>query len=123
MTFLSNRVEERCGKEGAAACGVQGLAVMSRLSPHVPCPTVLRRALPAFRRLEITATTVDSPPRSGNTEEGFADGDQLRFSRRAFVAWVGGAGAGFYLFGRLPGMSAPVALGQIPGRHARPGRR
>jgi FtsP/CotA-like multicopper oxidase with cupredoxin domain len=38
-----------------------------------------------------------------------------QFSRRAFVAWVGGASAGFYLFGRLPGMSAPVALGQIPG--------
>src|ERR1044072_7976000 len=36
-------------------------------------------------------------------------------SRRTFVAWVGGAGAGFYLFGRLPGMSAPVALAQIPG--------
>ena len=32
-----------------------------------------------------------------------------------FVAWVGGASAGFYLFGRLPGMSAPVALAQIPG--------
>jgi len=32
-----------------------------------------------------------------------------------FVAWVGGAGAGFYLFGRLPGMSAPMALAQIPG--------
>jgi spore coat protein A, manganese oxidase len=40
---------------------------------------------------------------------------ELRFSRRTFVAWVGGAGAGFYLFGRLPGMSAPVALGAIPG--------
>jgi spore coat protein A, manganese oxidase len=38
-----------------------------------------------------------------------------RLSRRAFVAWVGGAGAGFYLFGRVPGMSAPVALAQIPG--------
>src|SRR6266536_205729 len=38
-----------------------------------------------------------------------------RFSRRTFVAWVGGAGAGFYLFGRLPGMSAPTALAQIPG--------
>ena len=38
-----------------------------------------------------------------------------RFSRRTFVAWVGGASAGFYLFGRLPGMSAPVALAQIPG--------
>ena len=36
-------------------------------------------------------------------------------SRRTFVAWVGGAGAGFYLFGRLPGMSVPVALAQIPG--------
>jgi FtsP/CotA-like multicopper oxidase with cupredoxin domain len=38
-----------------------------------------------------------------------------QFSRRTFVAWVGGASAGFYLFGRLPGMSAPVALAQIPG--------
>jgi spore coat protein A, manganese oxidase len=38
-----------------------------------------------------------------------------RVSRRAFVTWVGGAGAGFYLFGRLPGMSAPAALAQIPG--------
>jgi hypothetical protein len=36
-------------------------------------------------------------------------------SRRAFISWVGGAGAGFYLFGRLPGMSAPAALAQIPG--------
>ena len=39
----------------------------------------------------------------------------VRFSRRTFVAWVGGAGAGFYLFGRSPGMSAPEALAQIPG--------
>ena len=39
-----------------------------------------------------------------------------RYSRRTFVAWVGGAGAGFYLFGRLPGLSAPTALAQIPGR-------
>jgi FtsP/CotA-like multicopper oxidase with cupredoxin domain len=38
-----------------------------------------------------------------------------RFSRRTFVAWVGGAGAGFYLFGRLPGLSAPTALAQLPG--------
>ena len=38
-----------------------------------------------------------------------------RFSRRTFIAWVGGAGAGFYLFGRIPGMSAPVALARIPG--------
>jgi FtsP/CotA-like multicopper oxidase with cupredoxin domain len=36
-------------------------------------------------------------------------------SRRTFIAWVGGAGAGFYLFGRLPGTSAPVALAQVPG--------
>ena len=42
-------------------------------------------------------------------------GISSRFSRRTFVAWVGGAGAGFYLFGRLPGTSAPVALAQIPG--------
>jgi FtsP/CotA-like multicopper oxidase with cupredoxin domain len=39
----------------------------------------------------------------------------LRFSRRIFVAWVGGAGAGFYLFGRVPGASEPEALAQIPG--------
>ena len=39
----------------------------------------------------------------------------LRISRRAFVAWVGGAGAGFYLLGRVPGMSAPVAIAAIPG--------
>ena len=39
----------------------------------------------------------------------------VRFSRRVFVAWVGGAGAGFYLFGRVPGMSTPQALAQIPG--------
>jgi FtsP/CotA-like multicopper oxidase with cupredoxin domain len=38
-----------------------------------------------------------------------------RYSRRTFVAWVGGAGAGFYLFGRLPGLSTPIALAQIPG--------
>ena len=38
-----------------------------------------------------------------------------RFSRRTFVAWVGGASAGFYLFGRLPGTDSPVALAQIPG--------
>ena len=38
-----------------------------------------------------------------------------RFSRRTFVAWVGGASAGFYLFGRLPGTGATVALAQIPG--------
>ena len=38
-----------------------------------------------------------------------------QFSRRTFIAWVGGAGAGFYLFRRIPGMSAPVALAQIPG--------
>ena len=38
-----------------------------------------------------------------------------RFSRRTFVAWVGGASAGFYLFGRLPGTGVPVALAQIPG--------
>ena len=44
-----------------------------------------------------------------------------RFSRRTFVAWVGGAGAGFYLFGRLPGISTPVALAQIPGGTLAPG--
>jgi spore coat protein A len=38
-----------------------------------------------------------------------------RFSRRTFVAWVGGASAGFYLFGRVPGTRSPVALAAIPG--------
>ena len=38
-----------------------------------------------------------------------------RFSRRTFVAWVGGASAGFYLFGRLPGVRGSVALAQISG--------
>ena len=37
------------------------------------------------------------------------------FSRRVFVAWLGGASAGFYLMGRLPGVSEPVALAAIPG--------
>jgi spore coat protein A len=36
-------------------------------------------------------------------------------SRRTFIAWVGGAGAGFYLFGRMPGTGTPVALAQVPG--------
>jgi FtsP/CotA-like multicopper oxidase with cupredoxin domain len=39
----------------------------------------------------------------------------LRFPRRTFIAWVGGASAGFYLFGRASGMGAPEALAQIPG--------
>jgi spore coat protein A len=37
------------------------------------------------------------------------------YSRRTFIKWVGGAGAGFYLLGRLPGMSAPAALAAIEG--------
>jgi FtsP/CotA-like multicopper oxidase with cupredoxin domain len=41
--------------------------------------------------------------------------DLRRISRRTFVAWVGGASAGFYLFGRLPGADAPEALAAIPG--------
>jgi spore coat protein A len=41
--------------------------------------------------------------------------NSLRISRRAFVAWVGGASAGFYLFGRAAGAGAPAALAQIPG--------
>ena len=46
---------------------------------------------------------------------------ETRLSRRAFVAWVGGAGAGFYLFGRLPGTGALQALAQIPGGTLDPG--
>ena len=38
------------------------------------------------------------------------------YTRRTFIKWVGGASAGFYLLGRVPGMSAPVALGAaLPG--------
>ncbi len=44
-----------------------------------------------------------------------------RFSRRTFIAWAGGAGAGFYLFGRLPGLKTPVALAQVPGGTLDPG--
>src|SRR5215203_1557165 len=45
----------------------------------------------------------------------------LRVSRRTFVAWVGSASAGYYLFGRLPGTSAPQALAQVPGGTLDPG--
>jgi len=38
-----------------------------------------------------------------------------RLTRRSFVTWVAGAGAGVYLFGRVPGLGSPVALAQIPG--------
>ena len=38
-----------------------------------------------------------------------------RLSRRAFVTWLGGTGAGFYLMGRLPGTSMSVVLAQVPG--------
>ena len=82
---------------------------MSRLSPHVPCPTVLRRALPAFRRLEITATAVDSSPRNANTEEGFADGDHTE----GLPARVRGLG------GRRGRRILPV---RTPTRHERAGR-
>ena len=46
---------------------------------------------------------------------------ETRLSRRAFVAWVGGAGAGFYLFGRVPGTGAVQALAAIPGGTLSPG--
>jgi FtsP/CotA-like multicopper oxidase with cupredoxin domain len=45
----------------------------------------------------------------------------VRISRRTFVAWVGGAGAGFYLFGRAPGASAAEVLAAIPGGSLDPG--
>ena len=38
-----------------------------------------------------------------------------QLSRRTFITWVGGAGAGFYLMGRLPGAGAPVVFAQVPG--------
>jgi FtsP/CotA-like multicopper oxidase with cupredoxin domain len=48
-------------------------------------------------------------------------GRAVRISRRTFVAWVGGAGAGFYLFGRAPGASAAEVLAAIPGGSLDPG--
>ena len=44
-----------------------------------------------------------------------------RFSRRTFVAWVGGASAGFYLFGRLPGLGGSGCACSDLGWHARSG--
>ena len=41
---------------------------------------------------------------------------ETRLSRRAFVAWVGGASAGFYLFGQAP------RDGRAAGARADPGR-
>ena len=45
---------------------------------------------------------------------------ETRLSRRAFVAWVGGVGAGFYLVGRVPGTGAVEALAAIPGGRVDP---
>ena len=60
---------------------------------------------PAIIRADFTRTA----------QEG-ADMEGMRqISRRAFIAWMGGASAGFYLFGRMPGTGAPVALAAIPG--------
>jgi FtsP/CotA-like multicopper oxidase with cupredoxin domain len=39
----------------------------------------------------------------------------LRLSRRTFITWLGGTGAGYYLLGRLPGTNQPVVLAQVPG--------
>ena len=38
-----------------------------------------------------------------------------RLSRRTFITWLGGTGAGFYLLGRVPGTKVPVVLAQGPG--------
>ncbi len=40
---------------------------------------------------------------------------EKRLSRRTFIAWVSGAGAGFYFFGRGPGTGEATALAAIPG--------
>ena len=45
-----------------------------------------------------------------------------RFSRRTFVAWVGGASAGFYLFGRRSGDERAGRARADPRRHARSDR-
>ena len=59
---------------------------------------------------------LDHPsPRGDGLERGVPMETMRRFSRRHFVAWVGGASAGFYLFGRLPGTPAPVALAALAG--------
>jgi spore coat protein A, manganese oxidase len=36
-------------------------------------------------------------------------------TRRTFISWLGGTGAGFYLLRRLPGTGTPVVLAQVPG--------
>src|SRR5215216_7185619 len=67
------------------------------------------RTVSAHRQYPVEGQRREAP------EEGEIMDMSLQFSRRTFIAWVGGAGAGFYLFGRLPGSSAPVALAAIPG--------
>src|SRR5215216_5476181 len=67
------------------------------------------RTVSAHRQYPVEGQRREAP------EEGEIMDVSLQFSRRTFIAWVGGAGAGFYLFGRLPGGSAPQALAQIPG--------
>jgi FtsP/CotA-like multicopper oxidase with cupredoxin domain len=58
-------------------------------------------------RNEGVDEAVDACPRGGG-------GRERALSRRAFVAWVGGAAAGYYLFGRLPGSGRPLALAAAP---------
>src|SRR4029453_17512070 len=64
--------------------------------------------------LQPRSPTIASSVTTGG-ERSFTMETPRRYSRRAFVAWVGGARAGFYLFGRLPGLSSTVPLARIPG--------
>ena len=74
------------------------------------------RGIPPLKvRTRCETLWATSPEGRWQSGRGIPMESTRRFSRRMFVAWVGGASAGFYLFGRLPGTSAPVALAQIPG--------
>jgi FtsP/CotA-like multicopper oxidase with cupredoxin domain len=42
-------------------------------------------------------------------------GLERRLSRRSFIAWVSGIGAGFYFFGRAPGTAEAMVCAPIPG--------
>ena len=55
-------------------------------------------------------------------ERGASHGVHAAVLLRDVVAWVRGASAGFYLFGRLPAWASARARSDH-GRHARPGRR
>ena len=84
------------------------------LEDECDCSQALRRGFRGIRDFQELAKPIfQAEGRQGG--ERYLMKTQRPISRRTFIAWVGGAGAGFYLFGRLPGTGAPVALAQVPG--------